>query len=333
MKEDITRLKQENERLSHIAETDWLTGLYNRGAVEEKVNRLLEKTGTGIMLVIDVDHFKQINDRFGHIAGDHVLQQIAKILKLMVLKNDIVGRIGGDEFVIYLPVNRDKRFAETRSRQIKDRLAELSMPDVAIKLSASVGWSIYEEGDDYQTIFDRADQNLLKAKRIRDRKEKEKRTADSTGIEMDVKSIRQELSEQELIKGAYCQDFETFKGIYRFMERRLHRAKGSVYIILFTLTNGKGDFSSLSNREAEMTHLGKKIQSCLRSADVFTQYSSGQFLVMTSDVTEEAAEMIAMRIQNAFYEGMPEDSGGLLLHYCYPLTPAEPDVTVRISDR
>lgn len=332
MNEDIIKLMKENERLSYIAETDWLTGLYNRGAVEKKVNLILETSGVGIMLAIDVDHFKQINDRFGHIAGDHVLQQIARILKLMVLKNDIVARIGGDEFVIYLPVNRDKHFAEERGRQIKERLAALSLPDAMIKLSVSVGWGIYEDGDDYQTIFDRADQNLLKKKRIRDRKEKQKKTIDSNGIEMDVKQIRQELSEQELIKGAYCQDFETFKGIYRFMERRLHRSNGSVYIILFTLTNGKGDLPSLSDREVQMIHLRKKIQGCLRSADVFTQYSSGQFLVMVSDVTEETAEMIAVRIQSAFYTELPGVSDGLLLHHCYPLTPAEPTINTRLSD-
>lgn len=332
MNEDIIKLMKGNERLSYIAETDWLTGLYNRGAVEKKVNLILETSGVGIMLAIDVDHFKQINDRFGHIAGDHVLQQIARILKLMVLKNDIVARIGGDEFVIYLPVNRDKHFAEERGRQIKERLAALSLPDAMIKLSVSVGWGIYEDGDDYQTIFDRADQNLLKKKQIRDRKEKQKKTIDSNGIEMDVKQIRQELSEQELIKGAYCQDFETFKGIYRFMERRLHRSNGSVYIILFTLTNGKGDLPSLSDREVQMIHLRKKIQGCLRSADVFTQYSSGQFLVMVSDVTEETAEMIAVRIQSAFYTELPGVSDGLLLHHCYPLTPAEPTINTRLSD-
>ncbi len=77
----------------------------------------------------------------------------------------------------------------------------------------------------------------------------------NNGIEMDIKQIREELSEHDLIKGAYCQDYETFKGIYRFMERRLHRTKSNVYIILFTLTNGEGDLTSLADREAGMGYL------------------------------------------------------------------------------
>ena len=146
---------------------------------------------------------------------------------------------------------------------------------------------------------------------------------------MDIKQIREELSEHDLIKGAYCQDYETFKGIYRFMERRLHRTKSNVYIILFTLTNGEGDLTSLADREAGMGYLKDRIQGCLRSADVFPQYSSGQFLVMVSDVTCELAEMIAERIETAFYKDQKRGTEDLLLHHCYPLTPVRPAITVR----
>lgn len=164
MREDIAKLKAENERLSRIAETDWLTGLYNRGAVEKRVNQSLAKTGTGIMLVFDVDYFRQVNTRCGHITGDHTLQEIARILRVMVLPRDIVARIGGDEFVIFMPVNRDSHFAQERSQQIKNRLAAISLPDDAVMLSVSAGWAVAEENDNYQSVFERADRILLTAK-------------------------------------------------------------------------------------------------------------------------------------------------------------------------
>lgn len=329
MNEDIIKLKEENERLSRVAEMDWLTGLYNRGSSEEKINQLLEKTETGLMLVIDVNHFKQVNDRYGHIAGDHLLQEIARILGFMALRKDLIGRIGGDEFVIYMPITKDKHFAEGRIQQIKERLASISLKEANTKLSVSIGWAIYQEGDDYQSLFDRADQKLLKEKRARDRKNGGRFADVQSGIDMDIKRIRTELTEHDLVKGAYCQDYDTFKSIYRFVERRMQRMKSSAYIILFTLTNDEGDFPSLREREQQMILLSEKIQENLRATDVYTQYTSGQFLVMVSDVTEELAEMIAERIQRAFYNDYEEKAEHILLHHCYPLTPVEPPTKIK----
>ncbi len=332
MNEDIIKLKQENERLSRMAEIDWLTGLYNRGTSEQKINQLLEKTSMGILFVIDVNHFKQVNDRYGHIAGDHLLQEIARILGFMVLRKDILGRIGGDEFVVYMPVERDKHFAEDRSRQIKERLADIPLADAKTKLSVSIGWAVFQEGDDYQTLFDRADQRLLKEKRARDRKSSGDFKAVNNGIDMDIKRIRAELSEHDLIQGAYCQDYDTFKSIYRFVERRMQRVQSSAYIILFTLTDDEGAFPSLRERECQMMILSEKIQDNLRATDVYTQYTSGQFLVMVSDVTADLAEMIAKRIQGAFYRDFDEKKEHILLHHCYPLTPVEPIMRIRNTE-
>lgn len=331
MNEDILSLKRENERLSRIAEMDWLTGLYNRGASEEKINQLINETKKGVMFVIDVNRFKQVNDRYGHIAGDHLLQEIARVLQVMVLPKDLVGRIGGDEFVAFMPVERDKRFAEARSVQIRDRLSSIALPDNSVELSVSVGWSILEEDDDYESLFYRADQRLLREKRARYRRGEGRGLVTGNSIEMDIKGIRQELSEPDSIKGAYCLEYETFKGLYRFMERKLHRSGGSVYIILFTVTDKKGDFFSLREREIQMGLLGESIQNCLRSADAFTQYSSGQYLIMVSEVTGETAEMIATRIQEAFYREIGDDSEEILLHHCYPLTPAVPVASVKVK--
>ena len=175
MKNVLALLKNENRRLSQQAETDWLTGLYNRMAVEEKVGRRLKKYETGVLFVIDIDNFKSINDRYGHLAGDQVLRGVARILQERVFHSDILGRIGGDEFVIFMSGKQDQNFIEERCRQIRQQFLNLP-PDqfMVTRLSVTVCGSIYQKGDDYQRLFDRADQRLITEKSLR-----KKRPADA----------------------------------------------------------------------------------------------------------------------------------------------------------
>ena len=128
-----------------------------------------------------------------------------------------------------------------------------------------------------------------------------------------------------MISGAYCQDYETFKSIYRFVERRMRRTGGSAYIILFTLMDRKGDFPPLLEQEAKMGLLQEVIQRSLRLGDVFTQYTSCQYLVLVSDLTLENADKIAERVRNAFYQADGNAEGRILLHHCYPMSPAQPE--------
>ena len=328
MKRDLEALKEENEILSRLASHDWLTGIYNRGATETKINQLLAEKKTGVLFVLDVDHFKQINDRYGHITGDSVIQEVVRILSLMTFKNDILGRVGGDEFVIYMPLAQDQSFADERCRQIRTRLLGIQMTSPLINgISVTVCGSLYQPGDDYKSLFDRADQLLLAEKRKKNKKPaltaaEERRSAAKKGIDIDMALIRSELSEQELTSGAYCQDYETFKSIYRFVERRLRRSGESAYIILFTLTDKNGDFPMLQTRELQMDTLKSVTQHSLRLGDVFTQYSSCQYLVMVSDVDNQNAELIAGRISETFYAETAAIEDKLLLHHCYPLKPA-----------
>lgn len=308
MKQDLAALEEENKKLSKLANHDWLTSIYNRGATETKINQLLSEKKTGVLFVLDMDHFKQINDRYGHIAGDCVLQEVVRILNLMTFKQDILGRIGGDEFVIYMPLEQNQNFIDERCYQIRIRLLGIQMTNPLINgISATVCGSLYQPGDDYKSLFDRADQLLLAEKRKKDRKPvvaaaEQRRSAARKSIDIDMALIRSELSEQELISGAYCQDYETFKRIYRFVERRLRRSSESVYIILFTLTDKNGDLPKLLTREKQIDTLKSVIQHSLRLGDVFTQYSSCQYLIMVSDVNSQNVELIAQRISESFFQ-------------------------------
>ncbi len=138
-------------------------------------------------------------------------------------------------------------------------------------------------------------------------------------IANDMEKIREDLSGQELATGAYCQDYDTFKIIYQFVEHRLRRTRGRAYIILLTLADGEGDFPDLQEKDQWMETLKGLIQNSLRSGDMFTRYSRDQYLIMILDLSEEDAKGIVDRIAEAFYSILGDDKNRVLLHHCYPM--------------
>lgn len=324
----LTALKDENKRLSQQVELDWLTGLYNRMAVEEKVNERLKGYKAGVLFVLDIDNFKSINDRYGHLAGDQVLRGIASILKGMVFSNDILGRIGGDEFVIFMSVNPEPDFIQKRCQQIRQHFLSLPRSEYIVsQLSVTICGSSCQKEDDYQSLFERADQCLLQEKKLRKRKPVDARKQQNLADEMkslhaDIEQVRRELSEPFSQKGAYCQDYDSFVSIYRFVERRLQRVQSSVYSLLFTLTDENGDFPDLPARVAVMEELHEIIRQSLRAGDVFTRYSSCQYLVMVSDATDLQTDAVAERIHGKFMNRSSEYGKYKLLYIRYPLKPS-----------
>ena len=93
-----------NEELRHDAQTDGLTGVLNKRTTEALINEILEQRPheKGTFIILDVDKFKEVNDHYGHAVGDIVLSTLGQTLRNYFRENDIIGRIGGDEFVIYM---------------------------------------------------------------------------------------------------------------------------------------------------------------------------------------------------------------------------------------
>ena len=317
------QLEKENEDFQKLAQRDWLTGLYNRGTMEQKVNEWVASEKSGTLFFLDLDHFKQVNDRYGHITGDCLLQSVGDTLHKMFPDPNLVGRIGGDEYVIFMQQSTDDSSIVSRCAQVRGRFREvLIQGNLLVKLSMTIFGTRYQEGDTYSEMFDRVDQMVIGEKRERNQKKGRMRIAESrrsAGIELDMSLIAREMQEESPLPGAYCQDYETFKSIYRFMERRLERIKNTAYIILFTLTDSENLFPELEHRDYQMNILGEGIQHNLRMGDLYTQYTSCQYLVMVSDVSEDNVEMIAQRICRFFYEQRRGDAQNLVLHHSYPL--------------
>ena len=147
---------------------DPLTGLYNKVAAQEHVRRLLEHRpeGTFAFFILDIDHFKAVNDHLGHAAGDAVLAEFARTLREEFRKEDIVGRIGGDEFVAFMPVP-NRRLTEERAERLVTALRHMNAEEAGgWKVTASIGVALIQgEKTEFQTMYKRADHALYEAKK------------------------------------------------------------------------------------------------------------------------------------------------------------------------
>lgn len=177
---DIDEEKKQRQTLLEQAQRDPHTGLYNKTSAKSRVKELLRMPGGDVshaMLIIDVDNFKTINDRYGHLCGDAVLVAFSARLKALFRTADVVARIGGDEFLVFLPHISGRETAAGKAEEILQISRELSLevpPDMAPAscagggvpaLSCSVGIAMYpQDGQDYAGLYLNADRALYLVK-------------------------------------------------------------------------------------------------------------------------------------------------------------------------
>lgn len=158
-----------NKELLKYAQTDALTGLYNKETTKLLTDELLSKDKEGIhaFLILDMDCFKQINDVYGHAVGDIVLQRFGKLLKRTFREGDILGRIGGDEFVVVMKNVQTKDIASKKAEELLAKTQGYKIDELKGKtISISIGISkAPQDGDCYMDLYKRADQALYQAKR------------------------------------------------------------------------------------------------------------------------------------------------------------------------
>jgi len=149
-------------------DTDEMTGLRNKGALTRAINGVLEDgaVNKGILLALDVDRFKAINDTYGHDTGDQVIRGLGRFLGSRFTGKEITGRFGGDEFIVFLTGTDDPEDARRAAEEIIRGAAEcVDLPDPGQHISVSVGIALYHgEEKNYLEIFRRADAALYRAK-------------------------------------------------------------------------------------------------------------------------------------------------------------------------
>ena len=158
---------REAKKARRLAETDPLTGLANRRRVMTELDRLVMRSRDGgemlSLIIFDIDHFKRVNDTFGHPAGDEVLQTIARIAAQHARAGDLLGRIGGEEFICVAP-GADQHLAGLIAERLWLAIAMESAAGAVPPVTVSLGIASCEEGDTALSLFARADRALYQAK-------------------------------------------------------------------------------------------------------------------------------------------------------------------------
>jgi diguanylate cyclase len=169
--EEVRLLKDELERTTTIAKTDELTNIPNRRGFNEIINTLSQEAqkhqSSFAMILLDLDHFKEVNDTFGHLIGDSVLRYIARLLHKETKGQDSIARFGGEEFAVLLPgtgYDAALRVAHNIRNKVSARPLEIKSSHQTLKLTLSAGVAMYQLGEELDQLIDRADRCLYKAK-------------------------------------------------------------------------------------------------------------------------------------------------------------------------
>ncbi len=156
---DIQEEKERMERLEEKAQIDGLTGVLNAASFRQLTEENL--TGGGTLLIMDIDRFKEVNDRYGHFTGDQVLKEAVRLIQLAFVKDGIIGRLGGDEFLVFLVRETSKDNVSHRCEALRESVkGRRSLPAITM----SIGAATVSEHEGYESLYKRADAALYRVK-------------------------------------------------------------------------------------------------------------------------------------------------------------------------
>lgn len=287
---------------------DALTGLWNRAYTENAVNAMISQGKKGALFMLDMDNFKAVNDNYGHIAGDETLKIFAGTLKKFAGEGDVLCRIGGDEFMIFVKDVTEKSELGSRAAEIISGFQKkFAKFDFETECSVSIGIAqTPEDGLEFNKLYNSADKALYYVKQngknayhfFSDKLQKEKSRA---GKIVDLKYINSLMSRADDGQGAYFLDIDSFHHVYNFICRFVKRNEKDVQTVLFTV-NEENQEIDVTEMELILETLEKAIYTSLRRSDVSTRYSSKQIVVILMDTDEVNGSMVADRILDCFYK-------------------------------
>lgn len=166
---DLTEERKRNGKNADIIETDSLTGILNRAETEKQINEYIKNNGDSqaALFMVDTDDFKMINDNYGHIVGDMVLTAMADGMKTVMRKNDIVGRIGGDEFMVFMKDITSPDDAAKKAKELTEMFDHLFEDEKnSVSVSSSIGIAIFpNNGATFKNLYSNADRALYQVKK------------------------------------------------------------------------------------------------------------------------------------------------------------------------
>ncbi len=201
---DNTANREKIDQLREKAEKDHLTGLYNKVTTEHLIEtklRASKKNDKSALMIIDVDNFKSVNDKLGHLFGDIVLAQLAENLSQFFRSGDIIGRIGGDEFFVFIPQLASIDLIKSKAEKICEAFKKtFHEADIYVDISASIGIAIApDHGKEFEALYKNADIALYSAKE----KGKNRFEFFEGQIQPTYQGTRTEIETQESVKASF----------------------------------------------------------------------------------------------------------------------------------
>ena len=297
------RTQEKLQQFEREAMLDSLTGMLNKTSSEEKIKDVC-RTETGFLCVLDLDNFKLINDLCGHDMGDRALILFSDLLKNNLRAEDLCGRIGGDEFLVFAKNMRTENELIHFTKRINDDYVLLVRELLGEQLKFSVGVSIGATavpayGREFGTLFHLADQALG------DVKQKGKHSCalcgspelnlrDSSGA-LTLDSVTMILEERNISSNAMWMGREAFINIYRYMIRYMERYHGVAFRVLFTVHMAP-EIVSKEAHDDIMLQFRHLMQESLRNSDLMVEVSENQIFLLLPQTHEVGIDVVINRL-------------------------------------
>ena len=299
---NILKTVEKIQDLEQAAILDPMTGLRNKATSQSEISELC-KTTQGVLMMIDLDSFKLVNDMYGHAMGDKILIRFAEILQAVVRPVDVVGRLGGDEFIAFCQNVHDEVVIEKKSRFINKYILEAAKEfmgeDMTIPLGASIGCVfVPDEGTDFTALYKKADKALYSVKQNGKHgfnffHVQQKEAQESEVQASDVANIMKVLSERNKPKGALVLPFEQFRTMFQFLVRLNTNYQKEISMLLFALK--EKDHAAVPIEDAADEFL-ETLGSSLRQSDIVTQSNTSQFIVILPETPSQNVSSVTGRI-------------------------------------
>lgn len=300
---EIVSLKEE-------AAVDKLTGLLNKAAGTVRVTKLCAERA-GMLMILDLDNFKLVNDIYGHSMGDKVLRTFADVVRRNIRSQDVMVRIGGDEFMGFF-ANMDSETAlESLHRRLNSELiketVKLAGESFNIPLSISIGAVLVPEyGRDYDMLFPLADSALYRVKQSGKNgvriygQDGENNLSGENDIQKEFARITQIVEGGHRRDGGISMDLKQFSLIYHFLRQFYKRYGGTVVKLLFILS----EEDTAKELPYSLKDAAEKFELCLqdtlRKSDMILRHKPNQFYVLLQNLSEEDFQSVFQRIMNTW---------------------------------
>ncbi len=303
---DIENLKEE-------ASVDRLTGFLNKAAGTVRLSQLCEER-TGMLIILDMDNFKLVNDIYGHSMGDKFLTSFAEVVRRNIRSNDVMVRIGGDEFMGFFHSMKDEAALASLHKRLNNQLlkevVKLAGDDFDVPLSISIGAALVpEHGRDYEMLYPMVDSVLYKVK------QSGKNGSRLYGQEGDMDLLNDDNIKDEFVRitqivenwhrkrGALSLSMEQFALLYRFAQQFYKRYGGVAVKMLFILTEEDNNEVRPYSLTDAAEKFGLCLQDTLRKSDMILRHKPNQFLVIMQNLSEKDFPIVFRRIMDVWEAG------------------------------